>query len=125
MAAGRHPLLSNATIWILAFLFAYPCQVIALIGVQLRSNPEGPIHSTNIGAYVCTNYVHGTTPFRCNFARLVRNAAEGAIVLDVFTVGGFFVATVLTIVILLSAIRMIHLRLWARPNTSLERSRDR
>jgi hypothetical protein len=120
----KRALFSNYTLWILAVLFSYPLQVVVLVVVQLRNDLEGPMHSTHIGAYACTNFVHGNTPFRCNLGRLVQNAAEGALLIDLFSFGIALAATVLAVALFLLGVRKLHLRLWARPNTSLERTRE-
>jgi hypothetical protein len=125
VTSGRRPLFSNSTIWIVALLFAYPLQVVVLVVAQLRNDLDAASHSTHIGAYACTNFVHGSTPFRCNISRLVRNAAEGALMLDVFTFGAPFFLALFAIAICLIGVRTVHLRLWARPKPSLERTRER
>ena len=119
------PLFSNLTLWILAVMLAFPLQVLVLVVAQLGNDLEDVMPSVHIGAYACTNYIHGSTPFRCNFARLVSNAAEGATIMDIFTVGLAFILAVLAVALLLMGVRMLHLRLWLRLNTSLERARDR
>ena len=119
------PRFSNLTLWTLALALAFPLQVFVLVVAQLGNDLKDTVPSVGIGAYACTNYIHGSTPFRCNFGRLVSNAAEGAVVYDVFTVGGAFILAVLAVAILLMGVRILHLRLWLRPNNSLERTRGR
>jgi hypothetical protein len=119
------PLFSNLTLWILAVVLAFPSQVLVLVIAQLGNDLKDVSPSVQIGAYACTNYIHGSTPFRCNLGRLVSNAAEGAVLLDVFTVGLAFILAVLAVALVLMGVRILHLRLWLRPDTSLERTRAR
>jgi hypothetical protein len=106
---------SNRRVWIWAVLLAFPLQVAVLVGVQLRNDVAAVGPSTHIGAYACTNYVHGSTPFRCNFGRLVRNAAEGAMTLNFFTVGATFGVAVLAVALFVIGARKVHLRLSTPP----------
>jgi hypothetical protein len=119
------PLFSNLTLWILAVLLAFPLQVLVLVIAQFGNDVRDVTPSVHIGAYACTNYIHGSTPFRCNLGRLVSNAVDGAVVLDVFTVGMAFILAVLAVALVLMGVRILHLRLWLRPDTSLERTRER
>lgn len=112
MNSERKPLMSNLTLWISAVLLAYPLQVLVLIINQLGNDPVTPMYSSSFGAYVCTNYIHGTTPFRCNLGRLVSNAADGALMMDIFSLGGAFVLAVLAVALLLMGVRTIHQRFW-------------
>jgi hypothetical protein len=113
------PLFSNLALWTFAVVLAFPLQVLILVVVQLRNDMEALIPLQGIGAYACTNYIHGSAPFRCNLGRLVTNAAEGAMMYNIFTVGQTFILAVLVVALLLVAIRILHLRLWLRPNASL------
>ena len=108
------PLFPNLTLWILAVVFALPLQVVVLVISQLGNDLKDTIPSTHIGAYACSNFIHGSTPFRCNFGRLVRNAFEGALILDFFTVGLAFVLAVLAMALLLMGVRIVHKRIWSR-----------
>jgi hypothetical protein len=109
---------SNITLWALAVLFAFPLQILVLVGVQLGNDVRATLPSTYSGRYACTNFVHGSTPFRCDFERLVHNAVEAAVILDFFTFGLALVATILATALFLIAVRAIHRR-------SLEWARDR
>ena len=118
-------LMSNLALWILAVLLAFPLQVLVLVVAQLGNDPDDVGPSLNIGAYACSNYIHGSTPFRCNLGDLVSNAAQGALLYDIFSFGMTFVLAVLAVALLLMGVRILHLRWWPRPNTSLERTRER
>jgi hypothetical protein len=109
----------------LAVLLAFPLQVAVLFVAQLGNDLADVGPSAHIGAYACTNFVHGSTPFRCNLRELVRNAAEGAVLLDCFTFGVAFIVTALAVAVLFIGVRKLRLRIRARPNTSLERTRER
>ena len=118
------PLMSNLALWILAAVLAFPFQVLVLVAAQLGNDLKdvGPL--PRFGAYACTNYIHGSTPFRCNLGGLVSNAAQGAMMYDIFTLGLAFILAVLAVALLLMGARMLHQRLWSPPNTSLERTSD-
>jgi hypothetical protein len=107
------PLISNLALWILAAVLAFPLQILVLVAAQLGNDLKDVGPSTNIGAYACTNYIHGSTPFRCNFGRLVSNAAEGAMMYDIFTMGSTFILAILAVAFLLMGVRVIHLRWWS------------
>jgi hypothetical protein len=117
--------MSIATLWILAVVLAFPLQVLVLVVAQLSNDVENSAPSPSIGPYVCTNFVHGSTPFRCNLGRLVSNAVEGALLIDILSMGLMFILSVLAAALLLLGLRILHLKLWSRPNNSFERTRER
>jgi len=103
---------------------AFPLQVLVLVVAQLGNNVEEVGTSSGWGAYACTNFIHGSTPFRCNFARLLHNSVEGAFIFDFFSMGLGFILATFAAAILLMALRILHQRLRSRPNTSLGRTRE-
>src|SRR3569832_768375 len=103
-------LFSNFTLWTLAVVSAIPLKVLVLIVYQLGNDLADTFPSGQSGGYACANFVHGSTPYRCNFGRLVRNAVDGAVLLDLFTVGLALVFTVAAVALLLMGVRMHYQR---------------
>ena len=122
---STRPLFSNRTLWTLALVLAFPLQVLVLVIAQLGNDLKDTGPSMRIGAYACTNYIHGSTPFRCNFGRLVSNAAEGAVVLDFVSLGTAFILAALALAYLLMGVRILHLKWWLRPNKAYKQTRER
>ena len=97
-------------LWAWSGVLAFPLQVLALVVVQLGNNLEATYQSPGNGAFACSNFIHGSTPFRCSFSHLVSNAALGALLYDIFTFGVALVPAILVAALLITAVRRVRSR---------------